>query len=635
MPEPRPPTPREPYVDREQLRTLLAAAHQRLDDVHGLALAGLRFGAIAARRTADPAWLGPVSRAARAAADWDDDAAATRAICGAITAIVERRAGLDPAILTLAHHTRPTIRAAVARGLPSFEPACRELLLSMLHDRHGLVRGSARERLMAWAEPVPWWTGLVLESPEEALGPAGVEQLQAVEQHLRSYGRLDRPRRDALRALPPAVVVPVLEGLLIAAGADALGERELIAAVLETRGGLDMLCRLWAGQSAQVLRTWAFWSEAAIIGGSDRARAARAFRLARRALSLPRVARAERRAGEIDDVPSLLARWAAKAWPESARPSRLLTLLAKVPVATSDDEVRGTIASALAQATSPHAAALGERMVRALAEPDEVLIAQLGGATTAQALAKLAPPELRRRLALEALDAPEPEARARGLRVLIDDELGTEEDVPRLRAALERLVRESPGGLRDYGLYVAHLIPYLRGKLRAGELSEQEAASLLETIGTRAGGLWPPRGTKPPARPLDVGGEPGAPVGPPTAEEWAAYRAVRDAFFAEKPETIPVIWVAWGVLPAGGWAEADWGVLDAVVRAIEAGTVGHPPYVAECVAEVLRLEASPRAGALLRRLRALGLAAPEDGVVEVVGEREGEAARAGVDVEDW
>lgn len=599
--------PREPYVDRPQLVALLAAVKDLGDDDTGVALAGLRFGAIAARRTRDPAWLPKVAQARRAAADWDDAMFTAHVVLEAITALVKRRAGLDPAILALAHDPRGQIRAAVADGLPNFEPACRELLLKMLHDRHARVRARARKRLGAWAEAVPWWTGLTLADPEAALTPTELEQLRAANARMGIYGQLAQEDRAALATLPQPVLLDVLEGLLVAAGARAVGEHTLLGAVLEAPGGLDLLCRVWGTQPPEALAEWASYTAGAVSAVAPRRRARIALRLARRALTLPRGPRSEVPADEAADLPSVFASWAEHGWPAEARPSRLLTLLTKVPVAASHERVRERLVRTLARTGPAHAGALGERALRALAQRDEALLAQLGGEDWVKRLAELAPPALRRPLALEALDAPDAEARERALRALVLGRLSVDEDVPRLQAALARHVHELPPDVEPSRIYTPHLIPHLRAQLRAGQLSEHSAASLLQAIGARAGGVWAARPEEPPERPLDVGGPLGEPIAPPTAEEWAGYRTARATFWAEEPDAIVRAWSLWGVLPERDWAEDDWHALDVALHTLEAGTQEDAVYTAERLTAALRLEGSPRAAAMLKRVRALGI----------------------------
>jgi hypothetical protein len=214
---------------------------------------------------------------------------------------------------------------------------------------------------------------------------------------------------------------------------------------------------------------------------------------------------------------------------------------------------------------------------------------------------------------LAELDADEPEVRARALDALLGDDLCTDADLPRVRTAMERRLRELPlADLRPD--QIAHAIPWLRARLLAGELPECEAAWLLRCIGARVGGVWPPTQRKQPDRPLDVGAAPGTPMVPPTPEEWAAYRAVRAAEWRDL-DTGTHAWVGWGVVPAGAWAEDDWAVVEAVVQVAETRATRLRHHYAEAAAAALRLEASPRARALLLRLRSAGLGAPEDDVL--------------------
>lgn len=601
----------ETFVDRAQLTALLEAAHGSLGGEAGeVRKAALRFAAVVARRRGDVDLIGPLAYAARELERWDDDELPSELASRTITRVVRARAGLDPAIVALAADPRPDVRAAVVRGLVDFEPACRALLRQLAYDHDPRVRAAARARLGDEAEQLPWWAGLLLEPPGSRIDRASARRLRVLETRLRKYGRLRAADRAALARLPRAMVLEVLEGLLSAALGEPAEQREAVTAALETPGGLELLCRLLGPLSAEQLGPWRVVG-AALGTVAPRRRTRVMLAVARHALESPRTPQPELSAWQQLDVPLLLAHWVRDRWPAAAPPRALLALLVEVPVAETHADVRAALGSALLRATDGRAAALGAELLRARSAGDQALIAQVGGDSVARQLADRAPPALRHTVCLADLDADQPEVRARALEALLDDDLYTDADVPRLRTAMERRLRELPlADLRPD--QIAHAIPWLRPRLVAGELAEPEAAWLLHCIGARVGGgVWPPTQRQQPDRPLDVGAAPGTPIAPPTPEEWAAYRAARAVQWLDRGAGAHA-WVGWGVVPAGPWTEDDWAVVEAVVQTAEARATRLSDYYAEAAADVLRLEASPRARALLLRLRDAGLGAPED-----------------------
>ncbi len=595
----------ETFVDREQVLALLAARGPT-----PLVTAALRFATVAARRMNDPSLIEPLLEAAAASSHLDYDRGHGAAVCAAITAAVAARGGLHPAILALARDPRGDLREAVAAGLPEHDPASRDLLREMLHDRHAGVRQAARGQLGPWARGLPWWSGLLSRDPGPRFDRAARRRLKALEQRIALHGALDAEGRAMLDALPPRVAIDVLEGLLTAALAQPKGQSELLATLLEARGGLDLLCRLLGGLPPAELWGWRAPGSAALAMVAPRRRARVVAALVHRALTLPRTPRGpDVPAWRIADVPGLLASWVADGGARGAAP--ILKALAEVPVAESHQDVREKIGGALARATGVRVAPLAERMLRAEVAGDRAAMAQVGGAPVASRLAERAGPALRRQAALEMLEADAPAARARALDVLLDDGLAEQVDRPRLRAALERQERDAGADARPLGAHPRHTLPLQRAKLRAGALlDDRDGATVLALIGARAGGVWPADEVTPPLPPLDVGGTEGE-VSPPTAEEWAAYRAARASRWAADPERGVWAWIGSNVLPAGAWTEDDWRVVEAVVDAATRGAK-HARMGSASAAEVLRLERSPRALRLLARLRAAGFGEPAD-----------------------
>lgn len=608
----------ETFLDHDQVVGLIDAAHQALfgDDPY-LGIAGLRFAAVVARRRGDPRLLRRLVRAYADLRDWDDDPRRETVITEALTKLVEARAGLDPAITALAHDPYADLRAAVAKGLVPYEEASRALLIELVRDRDPQVRGAARRRLGPWADAVPWWEGLLTTDP--GADPAIRSTLERVEVALQRRAGVGGDLRADLDALPPAVALDLLEGLLSNARLTPIGERDVIAACVRAPGGLDMVCRVLDGWSPKDLADWRSWTAEMLTKVEDERRVELALALARRALALPRRSSEAERAAvpaferyATEDVPGILAHWAAKGWPDGADPTPLFELLSETPVAPDQAPTRTTLARVLSREPGPPPP-IAEALLRACAAADQAALAVVGGASVAEAIAAHAPPESRRAVMLARLETADREGRVQALLALLDDRLARPEDLAQLRAAVEDVIGAAEGDHAAARLS-RHLLPRNRAALRAGRLDFTAAAAVMRDIAGRYGGavgtidpLEPPDESAPPLDLAPLEGPVGDLTGPPTVEEWARYYDSLARLREEKSEAWLRRWASGGVLPASAWSPRDWAVVEAAIEVLDDGPHdGKHDQLGWAVLAVLGREGSARAAALRARIRARG-----------------------------
>lgn len=448
----------------------------------------------------------------------------------ALADLLHHGAPVTKAVRAMARDADPHVRAAVARGLRVADPDARGVLEGMLADSDRGVRTLARERLPA-DQPAAWWVGKFDADPIPRLPKADDDVLAALRTVALFADREPRQQRDMLPRLAlalPHLPTPILLELVrrfVAFDWAAPGYAPMLAELVRRPDGVPAL---WDMLVARLDRPHEWTHHYLILGQLCRDFGPEALEPLCRGLVQCLVER--RKHPRADDMARIIEGVLRERWPASLPGVLLLDAcqaLADAP------ELAAILRSLLCHPRVDLRSELPRLLELAEDDDDDVLRAL---SSTAARL----DPEPRHAFVVRGLASPRGGIRALALRLLatlpLDPSQGSGQDAftryfaePTLRRAItseERLCEA--------------FCPYLRRQLRAGALDLREASDALRAVGRLWGGL---AGTEPGedvrAAKLERAAEwhrGASELGPPTNEEWDAWRAVRRHVLEVEPK---------------------------------------------------------------------------------------------------
>jgi hypothetical protein len=322
-----------PLATGETIRDIAANAHDLLIDLlqasmddeapihqrQPLAIAAMRFCALAAAESGDTSLLEILSNGLSMCAEWDDDYGETsvEAIRASVVSLLSRGVRADEQVRSMAEDDSAEVRLAVAEGLKPAGQAEIALLRGLTKDGDANVRNAARKSLQGVAD-VPWWTGKFSQDPAARMSAREAQRADPIVKEVaqlmdvQGYAQKDAlPKIAALvEQLPDGVAADAAENALRLAASG--GADDAIAAltrvVLRPRGGEAALARIlvrWAGT------TEAHWLTTGMGKGVAGLPAARRASICRKLT-------AGELAGETLAQAETAGRVAATAWPPNA-----------------------------------------------------------------------------------------------------------------------------------------------------------------------------------------------------------------------------------------------------------------------------------------------------------------------------
>lgn len=472
----------------------------------------------------------------------------------ALVELLHHGAPVTKAVRAMVRDPDPHVRAAVARGLRIADPDARPLLESLLGDPDRRVRALARERLPA-DQPAAWWVGKFDADPIPRLPRADDDVLAALRTVALFADREPDRQREMLprlvQALPhlPTPILFELVRRVVAFDWIAPGYAPMLAELVQRPDGVPAL---WDMLVARLDRPheWAhhYLILAQLCGdlGPD------ALQSLCRGLVQCLVER--RKAPRAEDMARIVEGVLRERWPASLPGGLLLDAwqaLADTP------ELAAILRPLLSHQRVDLRAELSRLLALAEGDDDELLRAL---SSTAARL----DPEPRHAFVVRGLASQHDGIRALALRLLatlpLDPTQGSGHDAftrywsePTLRRAItsdERLCEA--------------FCPYLRRQLRAGALELSQASDTLRAVGRLWGGLaGSERHQDGRAARLERAAawhRGAAELGPPTDEEWDAFRTLRRHVLDTKPKVkTPTLLL---VRPAGPLHPDDRAVID-------------------------------------------------------------------------
>lgn len=447
----------------------------------------------------------------------------------ALADLLHQGAPVTNAVRAMARDPDPHVRAAVAGGLRVADAEARPLLEGLLADPDRRVRTLARERLPA-DQPAQWWVGTFDSDPIPRLPKADDDVLAALRTVALFADREPARQRDMLPRLAealPRLPTPILLELvrrLVAFDWAAPGYAPMLAELVRRPDGVPAL---WDVLVARLDRPHEWTHHYLILGQLCRDFGPDALEPLCGGLVQCLVERRKHRRAE--DMARIVEGVLREHWPASLPGVRLLDAyqaLAEAP------ELAAIVRPLLSHPRVDLRSEL-PRLVE-LAEADDELLRVLS--TTAARL----DPEPRHAFVMRGLASRHDGLRALALKLLatlpLDPTQGSGHDAfsrywaePALRRAITSEDRLCEA-----------FCPYLRRQLRARALDMSQAADTLRAVGRLWGGLsGDERGEEARATRLERAAEwhQGAgEVGPPTEEEWEAWRALRRQVMESKPK---------------------------------------------------------------------------------------------------
>lgn len=472
----------------------------------------------------------------------------------ALADLLHHGAPVTKAVRAMARDSDPHVRAAVAGGLRVTDPEARALLEGLLADPDRRVRTLARERLPA-EQATAWWVGTFDTDPIPRLPKADDDVLAALRTVALFADREPARQRDMLPRLAlalPRLPTPILLELvrrLVAFDWAAPGYAPMLAELVRRPEGVPAL---WDMLVARIDRPHEWTHLYLILGQLCGDLAPEVLEPLCRGLAACLV---ERRKGpRAEDMARIVEGVLRERWPASL-PG---VLLLDACLALADAPELAAILRPLL--SHPHVDLRSELpRLLALAEggDDEILRAL---SSTAARL----DPEPRHAFVVRGLASPHEGLRALALRLLatlpLDPTQGSGQEAftrywaePALRRAITSEDRLCEA-----------FCPYLRRQLRAGALDLGQASDTLRAVGRLWGGLaGDERGEDGRVARLERAAEwhrGASEVGPPTEEEWEAWRRLRREVLQAKPKAqAPSLLL---VRPAGALHPDDRTVID-------------------------------------------------------------------------
>ncbi len=543
--------------------------------------ASLRFIAHAAQRLADPSLLPILVDLHRAChvSDFDTDQAEgnRRAAAAAIRATLAAGAAVTKHVWELARHADAALRTAVAAGLPPAGEDARRILEALVCDPVAEVRTAAKENL-GRIQPTYWWQGKFSADPLATLPEADRARLEPALQRLSElldsrYFHRDEHADEILRLLgelPDRLAVEAAERTLGAGHFYQSLPKQVGALLLQRPGGVDALRRVCQAAPAADHHDHFDVPVKEILQAvpSDR-RGTVCLEMLAVAVRAPDSERRQHRSAPVGFAEALVA-----AWPCEEDPSPILDAALSLPTVEGPaiDWVRWTLAGFFKRADLDFTH-VWPRLFQARLEgypgPWNGLGHHVDPALDRAPIGPL-------RAAAEQATAGEDRVLlVWGMATLLQCAYDPERDPPRgeFVRRLHQIPKCRDAALESYGLR-DWFLPAFREELRAGRLDLKHAGEIMESIDRLWGGLIASfqneaspenRATKQAearSKLPDALG-PAEIQGPPTPEEWRAYRAARerDAF---------VDWSAWHtalrVLPEGPWWPEDRALTDRAIQ---------------------------------------------------------------------
>jgi hypothetical protein len=518
-------------------------------------LEALRFCAYAAALLQDTALLPVIHEAIRAKKDVHLPALSDREALGeALSALLRAGPVLDGHVERLARDVDPGVRTSVATGLSPWGNRI-ALLDALAADPIPEVHFAAKAALAPLRGP--WWKGRFSSDPlprlsddEAALHKPTLERLDLLLDRTED-GRAPRAPLDEIveqaASLPAPLAVELLETLLSGEASTALlGHPTMLARLIQLPGGVDAmvrLCQAWAKQPGVEAVADAAAAAIPLLEGAQRVALAEA-------LMAFALSRSPRQRCRPDDPGALAAGLSAYAWPDGHDLTPVLDGILSLPPSDDgpEDQVVALLGLAFA-APGTDVSPILDRVIAARAQGYPRRWRVLG--EHLDRLLERVPPARLRASIQKAADAQ------------------SVPDVP----ASEDIDQEIAGD--EY--LCLRLLPHLRQALRAGRLGLKEAWHTMRTIDDLHGGL----ASAEPADDIEGRREalrqevgehlgPKAMQGPPTTDEWQAYRAARARYPSDGARRA---WYALTVLPPGAWSAEDREELDRALMRLRCGDI--------------------------------------------------------------
>lgn len=524
----------------------------------------------------------------------------------ALADLLHHGAPVTKAVRAMARAADPHVRAAVARGLRLADPEARALLDGLLADPDRRVRSIARERLPA-DQPAAWWVGKLDADPIPRLPKADDGVLAALRTVALFADREPAEQRDMLprlvEALPrvPTNILFELARRFVAFDWVAPGYAPMLAELVRRPSGVP---ELWDMLVARLDRPHEWTHHYLILGQLCRDLGPDALEPLCRGLVECLVERRKRR--RADDMARIVEGVLRERWPASLDGVLLLDAcqaLADVP------ELAAILRPLLHHQRVDLRAALPRLLELAERDDDDGELLRALSSTAARL-----DPEPRSAFVVRGLASRHEGVRALALKLLatlpLDPSQGSGHDAftrywaePALRRAITSEDRLCEA-----------FCPYLRRQLRAGALELAQASDTLQAVGRLWGGLaGTERGEDARAARLERAApwhEGATELGPPTDEEWEAWRSLRRQVMESKPKVqAPSLLL---VRPAGPLHPDDRAVIDWIMARWRRAWAAAPdptnlrgqhfhetlgvhfgldgidePYVLECLEEVL------------------------------------------------
>lgn len=484
----------------------------------------------------------------------------------ALTDLLRHGAPVTKAVLAMARDSDPHVRAAVAGGLRVADPDARPVLEGLLADPDRRVRTLARERLPA-DQPTAWWVGKFDTDPIPRLPKADDDGLAALRTVALFADREPARQRDMLPELAlalPRLPTPILFELvrrLVAFDWVAPGYALMLTELVRRPDGVPVL---WDMLVARIDRPHEWTHHYLILAQLCGELAPDTLEPLCRGLVSCLV---ERRKGpRAEDMARIVEGVLRERWPASL-PGVLL--LDAYQALADTPELVAILRPLLSHARVDLRSELPRLLALAEGDEDEILRAL---SSTAARL----DPEPRHAFVVRGLASQRDGIRALALTLLatlpLDPAKGSGQDAftrywaePALRRAItseERLCEA--------------FCPYLRRQLRAGALDMSQASDTLRAVGRLWGGLsGDEHGEEARAARLERAAEwhrGAGEVGPPTEEEWEAWRRLRRQVIESKPKVqAPSLLL---VRPAGALHPEDRAVIDWIMERWRRAWVG-------------------------------------------------------------
>ena len=475
----------------------------------------------------------------------------------AVSVLLRRGAPISKTVRVMAGSRDRNVRLAVARGLPLDNPEARALLEGLRADPDRYVRKLALERLPP-SEPSAWWAGKFDSDPIPRLGEADDEVIAA----LRTAALfIDRDRQLQQAMLPqleqaltrlPAPILFELVRRFVVFDRIAVGYGSMLAELMRRPNGST---ELWTMMAKRVPTKFDHVHVHLIVRELARQWDPALVEQLCRDLLKGLVER--RHQPRLDGMAMLVESLLADLWPAGLPGALVLdaweTLAADAPALAEEImpllhhakiDLRPELARLLVLAERD------EKLERALSATAARLDPGARHAFVERGFAS--PSQAVRALALEQLGTLPPDS-SQGS---IDATISRFWSEPALRKAITSNIQLGEA-----------FCPFLRRQLRAHALSLREAAATLGAIGRLWGGVADgdrrDRESAAKLEQLAAWHEGATEIGPPTEEEWVAWRTLRRRRLEEEPRTSAQLLLS--VRPPGPLEPDDRAVLDQLI----------------------------------------------------------------------